>query len=136
MPRGTISLTEYKKYKHRGFGRQHHRPGVMNRTEQAFSEYLQEHKVAGLILDWWFEAITIRFAEDTRYTADFLVLELDKTLTLIETKSSYLSRKTNKVTTLAHDDSLVKLKTVSQFFPFRCKLAVWQPTKTWAIKEI
>ena len=132
----SISLAEYKKYKYPGLGRQRHKPGVMNRTERAFSEYLQEHKLAGLILDWWFEAITLRLAEDTRYTADFLVLELDKTLALVEVKTSYLSKKTQKVVTLAQDDSLVKLKTVSQFFPFRCKLAVLQPNKTWNIKEI
>jgi hypothetical protein len=51
-----------------------HKPGVMNGTESAYAEILQSRKLAGEIIDWQFEAMTFKLADDTRYTPDFLVL--------------------------------------------------------------
>jgi hypothetical protein len=63
-----------------------HKPGVMNGTEQAYAELLQARKLAGEIIEWWFEAVTFKLADDTRYTPDFQVLLADQTIEYIDAK--------------------------------------------------
>lgn len=50
-------------------------PGEMNRVEEEYSRYLQERKDAGQISDFAFEAVTLKLADNTRYTPDFMVLD-------------------------------------------------------------
>lgn len=63
-----------------------HKPGVMNGTEKAYAEVLEARKRAGEIVEWWFEAVTFKLAEDTRYTPDFQVLLADQTIEYIDAK--------------------------------------------------
>ena len=65
------------------------KPGEMNATEAEYArEVLQPQKDAGNILDFWFEGVTFRMAQDVRYTPDFLVLSADQTFEVHEVKGS------------------------------------------------
>jgi hypothetical protein len=119
-----------------------HKPGVMNKTEAEYSLILEARKRCGEIEDWWFEALTLKLAHDTRYTADFLVLEKDMTLTLAEvkgaTKTKYALKSTGERKRIprVEDDSKVKLAVVAANFPFRC-LMVWPAAGGgWESKEL
>jgi hypothetical protein len=68
-----------------------HSPGQMNKTESAFSDLLESRKQKGEIVEWLFEAITLKLADDTRYTADFLIVHLDGTMELVNVKADYAS---------------------------------------------
>lgn len=129
-----ITIAQYKKLG-AARGIPVRQPGKMNRTEEAFSEWAEHHKLAGLLLGWWFEAVTFKLAEDLRYTPDFMLLEGDLTATFVETKASFINKK-GVLQSTARDDSTVKLKMASSLFPFRFKLAVRRPDKTWDVKEI
>lgn len=87
-----------------------HTPGEMNRTEAAYAELLQARKMAGEIIDWGFERITLKLADNCRYTPDFIVWRLDETMEFVDTKP-------HKV---IDPKSLVKVKVAAeQFAGFR-----------------
>jgi hypothetical protein len=58
----------------------------MNQTESAYAELLAIRKHTGEIIDWWFEAVTFKLAENSRYTPDFMVLHLDGAIEFVNVK--------------------------------------------------
>lgn len=77
----------------------------MNKLEAAFGMSLEAQRRAGKIVLWRYERVTLKLADDTRYTPDFYVLELDGSVSLIEVKG------------FMRDDALVKLKVAATQFP-------------------
>lgn len=63
-----------------------HKPGVMNQTEAAYAAMLEARKLAGEIIDWQFEAMTFKLADDCRYTPDFVVTLADLTIECVDAK--------------------------------------------------
>ena len=49
------------------------RPGVMNRLETRYSEFLEERRLRGEIVRWDYEPIKLRLAKGTYYSPDFRV---------------------------------------------------------------
>ena len=84
-----------------------HKPGVMNKTEEAYAELLQIRKLAGEIIEWQFEAVTFKLAEDTRYTPDFSVLLATGEQEFIDAKGGGP----------IDPKSLVKIKCAAEKFP-------------------
>lgn len=78
-----------------------------NKTEAAYMALLEARKRAGEILWYRFEGITLKLAQDTRYTPDFFVLAADGSLECHETKGFW------------RDDARVKIKVAAAMFPFR-----------------
>ena len=109
-------------------------PGQMNKTEALYAEtILEPRKLAGEILDYWFEQITLKIADDCRYTPDFLVMLADASLECHEIKAEWANGQRMK------DDARVKLKVAAQIFPFRFFLCIKLPKKQggqWLIKEV
>lgn len=100
--------------------------GVKNKTETAYAEYLESEKVLGNILWYKFEAITLKLADDTRFTPDFFVMNKDRELCCHEVKSIW------------RDDSKVKIKVASELFPFRFIAIYAKPKKEgggWRVEE-
>lgn len=81
-------------------------PGEMNRTERAYSEHLENRRLAGEITAWTFDALKLRLADKTFYTPDFLVQCADLTLEIHEVKGHW------------EDDARVKIKVAASLFPF------------------
>lgn len=84
-----------------------HRPGVMNGTESEYAALLETRKLTGDIAWYSFEAITLKLAQDTRLTPDFLVMRGDGSLECHEVKGFW------------EDDARVKIKVAAEKFPFR-----------------
>ncbi len=84
-----------------------HKPGVMNQTETAYAELLQVRKLAGEIIDWWFECIKIKLADLCFYTPDFAVLFADGSMEFIDAKGGGP----------IDDKSIVKIKCAAEKFP-------------------
>lgn len=99
-------------------------PGVMNKTEEQYSLILEAQKRNGGIQDYFFERMTLKLANDCRYTPDFLVINRDDELEFHEVKGG-----------LIRDDAAVKLKVAASTFPFRFKLCQLKK-KNWTIVEI
>lgn len=105
----------------------------MNKTEKAFSQYLELLRKTGDIYWWEYEGMTLKLAFDTRYTPDFSViirspsgiLEVEDTFELqfFETKG------------FMREDANVKLKVAATKFPFRFFL-VHKVGSGWDIQEV
>lgn len=81
--------------------------GAMNRTEQAYAEYLESRKIAGEVSWFRFEGIKLRLADNTSYSPDFAVLLSNNEMELHEVKGFW------------QDDARVKIKVAAEMFPFR-----------------
>lgn len=83
--------------------------GTMNKTEEAYAAHLELLRRAGEILWFGFEAIKLRLADSTFYTADFAVMASDGVLEMHEVKGFW------------QDDARVKIKVAADRYPFRFK---------------
>lgn len=102
--------------------RARHRPGVMNDAESAYAAHL-----TSLGRRWWFEAMTLRLADDCRYTVDFVVIAEDDTLEMIDVKAWW--KKARKVGWT--EDARIKWRTAAEMFPLFAFVAVWQQDGEW-----
>jgi hypothetical protein len=94
------------KARHTGNRGRRHKPGEMNKTEAKYADELQLRKLAGEILEWWFEDMTFVLADRCLYTPDFAVWHIDGSLELIDTKGGGP----------VADDALVKIKLAAEKF--------------------
>ena len=97
--------------------------GEMNRTEREYSFILESRKRAGEIVDYRFEAITLKLANNTRYTPDFYVLFEDR-IELHEVKGGFW-----------RDDARVKIKVAAAMFPEFAFIAALNKKKQWIFVE-
>lgn len=88
------------------------RPGVMNRTETAFSQNLEALQRTGSIKRFWFEPARLVLVPGGKlsYTPDFMVQGADDVISFVEVKGAKV---------LITDDAKVKYKVAADRFPFR-----------------
>ena len=88
--------------------------GVKNKTEQAFEDMFLQQKPHG------YEEITLKLADDCRYTPDYWVLDEDDVLAFEEIKGFW------------RDDAKVKIRLAAKLFPqFRFRAWTYK-NKVWA----
>lgn len=95
-----------------------------NNLERAYSLVLsaQQHRSE---ISWWrYEGITLKLADDTRYTPDFAIMLANGEMEMHETKG------------FMRDDAWVKLKVAAQQFPFRFVLVKKVKGGNWDFKEV
>lgn len=78
---------------------------VMNKTESRRAAELTALVNVGVIRSWAYEAVTLRLADDCRYTPDFLVVDNAGAIRFEETKGFW------------RDDARVKIKVAARTFP-------------------
>lgn len=85
----------------------------MNKTEARYCQRLELLKRADEIVDYCFEGITFKLADDTRYTPDFLVVLKDRF-------------ECHEVKGFIREDSFIKFKIAIKLFQwFRFRLIFW-----------
>ena len=94
--------------------------GEMNKTEAAYAQVLEKEKFSGAILWYKFEGITLKLADNTRYTPDFVVMLANGELEVREIKGSL---------TFMQEDAKVKIKVAAELYPFRFVLLAPRPKK-------
>jgi len=98
----------------RRFAKARRVPGVMNKLEQEYADLFLAQKTC-----WFYEAVTLKLADDCRYTPDFMVIEDDDTVTFVETKGHW------------RDDAKVKIRVAAEKFPM-FRFEAWSKTnKIW-----
>lgn len=125
-----------------------HVPGVMNRTETRYSEYLANRLLIGEIQWWEFEPITFKLGKDLRWTPDFLILTRELELEFHDTKAGTSQKKkddlgvkvsTGKYVPRVEDDARVKIIMAAEKWPFLQFCTVWEAGKagcgTWDRKD-
>ncbi|MCP4549648.1 MAG: DUF1064 domain-containing protein [bacterium] len=76
----------------------------MNGLEARYAAHLEALRVAGQIIDWRFEPITLRLAARTRYTPDFFVIFPTGLIRIVEVKGHW------------RDDARVKFKVAAELY--------------------
>ncbi len=79
----------------------------MNKTEAEYASFLEDEKNRGAIVFYRFEGIKLRLADNTFYTPDFVVMDLDGVIECHEVKGYWM------------DDARVKIKIAAEMYPFR-----------------
>lgn len=108
-------MNRFAKFKRRA-------PGGRNRVEAAYEAYLEVLKRAGEIVDYKFEGIKLRLADNTFYTPDFLVFAKDDVVELHDTKGTTTKTRSSGEKVKApwvEEDAKLKIKLVAELYPFR-----------------
>lgn len=104
--------------------------GEMNRTEKAYSLFLEGEKRAGRVLAFWFESWKFKIAENACwYTPDFIVLKANGDLEAHEVKGS---------PRIFADDAKVKVKVCASTYPIKMKVVFPKTKKSgggWDVQE-
>jgi len=108
----------------------------MNKTESRFADYLEQLKHMKEIIDWRFEPLKFILAQNvkgarnaTTFLPDFLLVRPD-CFEFMEVKAK------SGDWTSVRDDALVKIKVVSEMFPwFRFTLAYYEKGE-WTFKRV
>lgn len=99
-----------------------HKAGTPNKTEEAYALYvLEPRKRAGEIRDYHFGRLTLKLADDTRYTPDYFVELADGSLELHEVKGFW------------RDDARVKYNVAREMFPMFRFRVVKRIKREWVI---
>lgn len=84
--------------------------GTLNKTEKAYSDHLEAKKARGDVLWYRFEALRLKLADNTFYTADFTVMVEEGYIEFHEVKGFW------------HDAGRIKIKVAAEQYPmFRFK---------------
>lgn len=105
-------------------------PGQMNKTEQEYANVLTAQGIKHR-----FEAITLRLADNTRFTPDFQCFDDEGYIEFREVKAE---RSDGKL--LIEDDAAVKIKVAAEMYPeFKfvlCSKATKKNGGGWTMKEV
>lgn len=101
-------------------------PGEMNKTEAAYAAILDQRIADKEIIEYKYEAMTLKLAKQCSYTPDFWVLENNYEISFHEIKGAFIHS----------PSSIVKLKTAAEIFPFRFVLAQLIKKDQWEISEV
>lgn len=97
------------------------KPRGMNKIEAAWGEHLKWN----CDISWHaYEAITLKLADDTRYTPDWVVMRPNGDLIMYEVKGPH-----------KREDAMVKLRVAARLFPMRFIL-VTRENDRWVEKEV
>ena len=96
----------------------------MNKTEEKYAWILEGRKLAGEVLLYLFEKVTLKLGDDCRYTPDFFVVMADLSVELHEVKGAF-----------EREDAQVKRKAAADQFPFVFRLARFAEGQ-WKVTEI
>lgn len=102
-------------------------PG-MNKTEAEYAGMLEERQRRGEVVWWKYEGITLRLADNTRYTPDFVLMLASGQIEVHETKGGFI-----------REDGWLKLKVAAGLYPFHfflCQKANKKDGGAWAIRRV
>jgi len=96
--------------------------GVMNGLEKEYDSFLARRMMAGEVLWYRFESVTLVLADRVRYTPDFAVMLSDGMIEMHEVKGYW------------RDDAKVKIKMAADKFPFRF-VSIQKKRGNWEFEE-
>lgn len=93
-------------WKQDGYGRGKNRkvPGKMNKLETSYSEFLSQNPD---VVWFKYEGVSLKLADKTRYSPDFIVMKKDFQIEFHEVKGYW------------EDQARIKIKVAADLFPFK-----------------
>ncbi|MFM7010064.1 MAG: DUF1064 domain-containing protein [Betaproteobacteria bacterium] len=129
-----MSLSFTKRSRFAKHARRKH--GERNKTEAEYEAYLTALYHAGQIDGFKFEGITLKLADNTRFTPDFIVFAADGVVELHDTKGTTKKTRSNgekEAVPWIEEDANIKLKVCADQWPFRV-FAVFKTKEGWQRK--
>lgn len=120
---GKNNIFKYKSKRYR-------KKGEMNKTEEAYSQHLENLRIQGIILEWKYEPETLKLGKDCRYTPDFRVINKQEIIEFHEVKG------TSRNKPFIEDDALVKIKTAAEIHPYKFIICWKTKDGTWQMRDI
>ncbi len=106
-------------------------PKGMNKTEARYGALLEARKALGDVIWYRYEGITLKLADDTRYTADFAVMMAREG----EVQLHEVKGRGKNGGPRFEDDARVKIACAAELYPFRFFM-VWPGQRgEWESKE-
>ena len=104
------------------------KPGERNQWEADYeAQVLEPGKRDGTIIEYWFQSVTFKLADDCRFVPDYLLLMADGFVEIHDVKGSQKIKKAGHdpkerlgSKAFVEDDAKVKLRVFADKFPFRC----------------
>jgi hypothetical protein len=96
----------------------------MNGLESRYAALLENGMRAGSVLWWAFEGLSLRLADDTRYTPDFAVMAADGVIECHETKG------------FMREAARVRLNVAAATYPFRFFLVRAGKSGAWQVDRV
>lgn len=120
-----MAFNRFAKYQRRAAGER-------NKTEAAYEAHLELQLRAGEIMGYRFEGITLKLADNTRFTPDFLVFSNDGVVELHDTKGTTKKKLSSGPVAAPwiEEDAKIKLKVCAELYPFRV-FAVFKTKEGW-----
>jgi hypothetical protein len=115
-------------------GRPRHTRGEMNKTETAYEFELRKLCIAGEIVDYGFERIKFKLADNTYFEIDFYVVKNDLSLEFHEVKGAW-KQKDGTYKPHWEDDARVKIKVAAEQFPFFQFVGIAKTPTSWMREE-
>lgn len=109
----------------------------MNKVERDYAAHLAAEFRVGTVKWWRWESIKLRISDSCFITIDFFVLTEEGFLEAHDTKGCKVKKSTTGErygTPYIEEDAQVKLRAVSELFPFKVK-AVYFHAGAWQCKE-
>lgn len=104
-----------RNYYKRPFGKATRKPpGKMNNTEKKYADRLDEIKLTGEIITYYFERVKLKLADKCFYTPDFMLIMDDGSIVFDEVKGGFIM-----------EDATIKFKMACEQFP-NFKFRMWQ----------
>jgi hypothetical protein len=98
--------------------------GYANKTEAAYGAHLAAEQRAGAVLWWRYGSVTLRLADDTRFTPDFCVMLADSCeLQFHEVKGFF------------REDAKIKIKVAAEMYPLTFLAVFKEPNGGWRYED-
>lgn len=104
----------------------------LNKTERLRYHYLQMLKVPNLRV----QAITLKLANNCRYTADFTYVDENGRMVFEDVKGTTKNKSTGQPTYWAEEDSKLKMKFAARSYPEFRFLIVFKHKDQWILNEV
>ena len=111
----------------------------MNKTERAYSQYLDLLKASGEIVYWEFEVLTVKLGTDLRLTPDFLVMLPSGRLEFHDTKGAKkikVGRHAGETKPYIEEDARVKAIVTAAHFVIPMYLVWPESNGAWGKREL
>lgn len=123
------------RYAGRVRGRKKGEPQGPNKTELAYGKLLEEQMKDGAIIEYGYEGIKLRLADNTFYTPDYYVITHDLELELHEVKSARKDKKSGTYKPFYEQAARVKIKVAADKYPYFRFVAMAKAPTGWIREE-
>lgn len=96
----------------------------MNKLESRYGQHLDQLKLAGIILDWRYEWVRFRLADNAWYKPDFFLVMIDSTIQIHETKGIW------------REAARVRIRVAADRHPwFKFRGVQWSKREGWVYED-